>query len=208
MTCECCQLARARPDPGSYRMHDEGCIYCGARAIQRIQRVFVIGADARRERPFDNLVVKHGTAVFWGAAIVKSQGERFSSAQVDVKYSVPLIPPVHGKDGAGKINERGRLEADDVGALRKLLRKHSSLISARRRRYLRHDVAIDAVKFHVKQKRIGGRRSDLDSEVDDREGGEYHHIRFARRPAESQRRQHVVIQRLERANLPGRHYSL
>ena len=31
-------------------MHDEGCIFCGARAIQRIQRLFAIGTDAKRER--------------------------------------------------------------------------------------------------------------------------------------------------------------
>lgn len=56
--CECCQ--RARPDPGNYRMHDEGCLHCGARAIQRIQRVFVIGADARRERSRSTLAVWMG----------------------------------------------------------------------------------------------------------------------------------------------------
>ena len=31
-------------------MHDEGCIFCGARAIQRIQRLFAIGTEAKRER--------------------------------------------------------------------------------------------------------------------------------------------------------------
>ena len=31
-------------------MHDEGCIHCGARAIQRIQRLFAIGTEAKRER--------------------------------------------------------------------------------------------------------------------------------------------------------------
>lgn len=56
--CECCQRARAAP--GEYRMHDEGCIYCGARSIQRIQRVFVIGADARRERSRSTLEVWMG----------------------------------------------------------------------------------------------------------------------------------------------------
>ena len=58
--CECCQLARARPDPGSYRMHDEGCIYCGARSIQRIQRLFVIGTEAKRERSRSTLAVWMG----------------------------------------------------------------------------------------------------------------------------------------------------
>ena len=55
--CECCQQARARPDPGSYRMHNEGCIHCGARAIQRIQRLFAIGTDAKRERSRSTLAV-------------------------------------------------------------------------------------------------------------------------------------------------------
>ena len=41
-------------------MHDEGCLHCGARAIQRIQRVFVIGADARRERSRSTLAVWMG----------------------------------------------------------------------------------------------------------------------------------------------------
>ncbi len=38
-------------------MHDEGCIHCGARAIQRIQRLFAIGTDAKRERSRSTLAV-------------------------------------------------------------------------------------------------------------------------------------------------------
>lgn len=56
--CECCQRARAAP--GEYRMHDEGCIHCGARAIQRIQRLFAIGTDAKRERSRSTLEVWMG----------------------------------------------------------------------------------------------------------------------------------------------------
>ena len=41
-------------------MHDEGCIYCGARAIQRIQRLFVIGTEAKRERSRSTLAVWMG----------------------------------------------------------------------------------------------------------------------------------------------------
>lgn len=60
MICECCELARARPDPGEYRMHDEGCPYCGARAIQRIQRLFPIGSEAKRARSRATLEVWMG----------------------------------------------------------------------------------------------------------------------------------------------------
>jgi|GEM_PF-3803970 len=41
-------------------MHDEGCPYCGARAIQRIQRLFVIGTEAKRERSRSTLAVWMG----------------------------------------------------------------------------------------------------------------------------------------------------
>ena len=41
-------------------MHDEGCIFCGARAIQRIQRLFPIGTEAKRERSRSTLAVWMG----------------------------------------------------------------------------------------------------------------------------------------------------
>ncbi len=37
MTCECCD--KDRPPHGGYPGHTPACVYCGARLVQRIQRL-------------------------------------------------------------------------------------------------------------------------------------------------------------------------
>lgn len=39
MSCPCCKDARDWPGTVAATMHSEGCLYCGARAIWRIQRM-------------------------------------------------------------------------------------------------------------------------------------------------------------------------
>ena len=46
--CRCCN--DARPDPASYRLFAEGCIYCAARRIQFIQRRLNLAPDDTRDR--------------------------------------------------------------------------------------------------------------------------------------------------------------
>ena len=46
--CHCCN--DARPDPASYRLFAEGCIYCAARRIQFIQRSLNLTPAAKRNR--------------------------------------------------------------------------------------------------------------------------------------------------------------
>ena len=46
--CTCCN--EARPDPASYRMFAEGCLYCAARRIQYIQRRLPLSLDDKRNR--------------------------------------------------------------------------------------------------------------------------------------------------------------
>ena len=46
--CRCCN--DARPDPASYRLFAEGCIYCTARRIQYIQRRLPLSPDDKRNR--------------------------------------------------------------------------------------------------------------------------------------------------------------
>ena len=46
--CTCCD--EARPDPASYRMFAEGCLYCAARRIQYIQRRLPLSLDDKRNR--------------------------------------------------------------------------------------------------------------------------------------------------------------
>ncbi len=46
--CTCCN--EARPDPASYRMFAEGCLYCAARRIQYIQRRLPLSPDDKRNR--------------------------------------------------------------------------------------------------------------------------------------------------------------
>ena len=46
--CTCCN--EARPDPASYRMFAEGCLYCAARRIQYIQRRLPLSPEDKRNR--------------------------------------------------------------------------------------------------------------------------------------------------------------
>jgi hypothetical protein len=46
--CHCCN--DARPDPASYRLFADGCIYCAARRIQFLQRTLRLGAEETRAR--------------------------------------------------------------------------------------------------------------------------------------------------------------
>ena len=57
MTCTDCATIRKHftRDPQLYRMHDEGCVHCGARLIQKIQRLGQLTAEQRRDRSRDAL---------------------------------------------------------------------------------------------------------------------------------------------------------
>lgn len=57
MTCTDCATIRKHyaSDPQAYRMHDEGCVHCGARLIQKIQRLGQLTAEQRRDRSRDAL---------------------------------------------------------------------------------------------------------------------------------------------------------
>ncbi len=46
--CHCCN--DARPDPASYRLFADGCLYCAARRIQYIQRRLPLSLDDKRNR--------------------------------------------------------------------------------------------------------------------------------------------------------------
>ena len=46
--CTCCN--EARPDPASYRMFSEGCLYCAARRIQYLQRTLRLVPSETRNR--------------------------------------------------------------------------------------------------------------------------------------------------------------
>jgi hypothetical protein len=51
MSCQCCSDFREWPGTVAARRHSEGCLYCGARAIWRIQRMQIarsIAADRCR----------------------------------------------------------------------------------------------------------------------------------------------------------------
>ena len=47
----CAVIHRHYPkDPQAYRMHCLGCVHCGARLIQKMQRLFALAPDVRRAR--------------------------------------------------------------------------------------------------------------------------------------------------------------
>lgn len=50
--CDVCQTLRKhyRHDPQLYRMHCPTCIQCGARLIQKLQRLYQLTAEQRRDR--------------------------------------------------------------------------------------------------------------------------------------------------------------
>lgn len=48
MTCEACN--EARPDPASYRLFADYCLYCAARRIQYLQRTLRLVPSETRER--------------------------------------------------------------------------------------------------------------------------------------------------------------
>ena len=52
MTCTDCATIRKHyaHDPQAYRMHDEGCVHCGARLIQKMQRLYQLTAQQRSDR--------------------------------------------------------------------------------------------------------------------------------------------------------------
>ena len=52
MTCQPCATIRKHypRDPQLYRMHCHGCIACGARLIQKIQRLYPWQAEKKQEQ--------------------------------------------------------------------------------------------------------------------------------------------------------------
>ena len=52
MTCTDCATIRKHfaRDPQAYRMHSEGCLHCGARLIQKLQRLYQLTPEQRRDR--------------------------------------------------------------------------------------------------------------------------------------------------------------
>lgn len=50
--CDVCQTLRKHYpcDPQQHRMHCPTCIHCGARLIQKLQRLYLLTAEQRRER--------------------------------------------------------------------------------------------------------------------------------------------------------------
>ena len=50
--CDVCQTIRKhyRNDPQAYRQHCPTCIQCGARLIQKLQRLYQLTAEQRRDR--------------------------------------------------------------------------------------------------------------------------------------------------------------
>lgn len=48
MSCECCN--EARPNPEAMAQFAEGCLYCGARRIQYIQRRLPLSNSSKQER--------------------------------------------------------------------------------------------------------------------------------------------------------------
>ena len=52
MTCTNCETAREFPD---YRMFNPACLHCGARLIQKMQRLYQLTAEQRRDRSRDAL---------------------------------------------------------------------------------------------------------------------------------------------------------
>lgn len=57
MACITCATIRKHyaNDPQAYRMHDEGCLHCGARLIQKMQRLYQLTAQQRSDRSRDAL---------------------------------------------------------------------------------------------------------------------------------------------------------
>ena len=51
MTCQPCQTIQKhyRNDPHLYRQHCPTCIQCGARLIQKLQRLYQLTAEQRRD---------------------------------------------------------------------------------------------------------------------------------------------------------------
>lgn len=52
MTCTDCATIRKHfaSDPQAYRTHNTACLHCGARMIQKFQRLFQLTAEQRRDR--------------------------------------------------------------------------------------------------------------------------------------------------------------
>ena len=52
MTCQPCATIHKhyRNDPQLYRMHCPACIQCGARLIQKLQRLYQLTTEQRRDR--------------------------------------------------------------------------------------------------------------------------------------------------------------
>lgn len=52
MTCTDCATIRKHyaSDPQAYRMHSRACLHCGARLIQKMQRLYQLTAEQRRDR--------------------------------------------------------------------------------------------------------------------------------------------------------------
>lgn len=50
--CDVCSVVRKHypRDPQVHRQHCLKCVYCGARLIQKLQRVFVLAPPVRREK--------------------------------------------------------------------------------------------------------------------------------------------------------------
>lgn len=52
MTCADCTAIRRHfaRDPQAYRMHSRACLHCGARLIQKMQRLYQLTAQQRSDR--------------------------------------------------------------------------------------------------------------------------------------------------------------
>lgn len=52
MPCQPCSVIHKhyRNDPQAYRMHCPTCIHCGARLIQKLQRLYLLTPEQRRDQ--------------------------------------------------------------------------------------------------------------------------------------------------------------
>ena len=52
MPCQPCSVIHKHypRDPQMYRMHCQGCLHCGARLIQKFQRLYQLTQEQRREK--------------------------------------------------------------------------------------------------------------------------------------------------------------
>ena len=57
MACTDCATIRKHyaHDPQAYRMHSRACLHCGARLIQKMQRLYQLTPEQRRDRRRETL---------------------------------------------------------------------------------------------------------------------------------------------------------